>query len=126
MMYSGVFSDYEDKSISVSDFESTDTHKGIFEIIYSHGLKVPMMTGQNATDYFNGRFSDRWYPDFYKIRRSDVTVKEIMDFIKKYEHDRCTVNMNRFILQTPVDMLEEISHYAIDGLNWIGTEWNRK
>lgn len=123
MMYSSSFSDYEDTSIAVSDFESNEYHEGISEIIYSHGLKVPMMTGQYATDYFNGKFSDRWYPDFYKIQRSDITVKEIMDFIEEYKHDRCTVNMDRFIRQTPEDMLEKISHYMIEGLDWKGTKW---
>ena len=123
MMYSGDFSDHEDKSITAADFESTEEQKGIEEIIYSHGLKVPMMTGQYATDYFNGIFSDRWYPDFYKIQRSDITVNEIMDFIDEYDHDRTTVNMDRFIHETPEDMLEEISHYSIDGLDFKGTKW---
>lgn len=123
MMYSGNFSAHDNKSITVSDFESTDKHKGIEEIIYSHGIKVPMMTGQYATDYFNGRFSDRWYPDFYKIQRNDVTVKEIMDFIGEYINDRTTVNMKRFIRETPEDMLEEISHCSVDGFNWKDTKW---
>lgn len=123
MMYSGDFSSYEDKSITVDDFKSTENHKGIEEIIYSHGRKVPMMTGMYATDYANGRFSDRWYPDFYKIQRNNITVKEIMDFIDEYTHNRTTVNMNRFIRETPEDMLEEISHYMIDSFNWKGTKW---
>lgn len=123
MMYSVDFSDHEDKSITAADFEYTEEQKGIEEIIYSHGLKVPMMTGQYATDYFNGIFSDRWYPDFYKIQRSDITVNEIMDFIDEYDHDRTTVNMDRFIHETPEDMLEEISHYSIDGLDFKGTKW---
>ena len=123
MMYSCEFSSNENKSIATADFESTEHHKGIEEIVYSHGIKVPMMTGMYATDYNNGRFSDRWYPDFYKIQRSDVTVKEIMDFIDEYSHDRTTVNMDRFIRETPEDILEEISHYMIDGFNWKGTKW---
>ena len=123
MMYSINFSPYRDTTISASDFESTEIKKGIEKIIYSHGIKVPMMTGQYATDYSNGRFSDRWYPDFYKIQRKDVTVNEIMTFIDEYTHDRTTVNMNRFILETPEDMLEEISHYLIDGFDWKGTKW---
>lgn len=123
MMYSCEFSSYEDKSITTADFESTEHHKGIEEIVYSHGIKVPMMTGMYATDYNNGRFSDRWYPDFYKIQRSDITVKEILDFIDEYTNDRTTVNMNRFINETPEDMLEEISQYTINGFNWKGTKW---
>ena len=89
-----------------------------------------MKTGQYATDYFNGRFSDRWYPDFYKIQRTDITVKEIMDFIDEYNHNRTTVNMDRFINETPDDRLAELSTYSIDGLDWKGTkfekEWYKK
>lgn len=126
MMYSMEFSSYESKSILVTDFETTDGSKGIEEIVYSHGIKVPMMTGQYATDYFNGKFSDRWYPDFYKIERRDITVEEIMKFIADYRRDRRTVNMERFIRETQEDMLEEISHYWIEGLNWKGTKWESK
>ena len=86
MMYSGELSPYDDKCITSVDFESSEKQKGIEEIIYSHGRKVPMMSGNYATDYFNGKFSDRWYPDFYKIQRCDITVKEIMDFIDKFNH----------------------------------------
>ena len=77
MMYSGELSPYDDRNIISADFESTEHHKGIEEIIYSHGRKVPMMTGMYATDYNNGRFSDRWYPDFYKIQRSDMCIAVI-------------------------------------------------
>ena len=89
-----------------------------------------MKTGQYATDYFNGRFSDRWYTDFYKIQRTDITVKEIMDFIDEYNYNRTTVNMDRFINETPDDILAELSTYFIDGLDWKGTkfekEWYKK
>lgn len=125
MMYSRDFSSYESKSILVTDFDKTDESKGINEILYSHGIKVPMITGEYATDYFNGIFSDRWYPDFYKIERKDITIEEIMKFIDNYRRDRRTVNMNRFIQETPEEMLEEISHYWINGLNWQGTKWAR-
>jgi len=126
MMYSGTFSDYEDASITAADFETGEQNKGISEIVYSHGYKVPMMSGMYATDYFNGIFSDRWYPDFYKIQRNDITVKEIMDFIDEYNHDRTTVNMKRFIHETPDEILDEISHYMIDGFNFKGTKWENK
>ena len=121
MMYASDFSNYQDVSIHASDFDKTANSKGIEEIYYSHGLKVPMMTGQYATDYFNGRFSDRWYPDFYQ--RKDITVEEIMQFIDEYRHDRTTVNMNQFIQQTPEDMLTEISCYIIDSFDWSGTKF---
>ena len=115
-MYAGDFSSYEDKVINTDTFKGNEKEKAVGEILYSHGIKVPMKTGQYATDYFNGRFFDRWYPDFYKIQRKDITVKEIMDFIDEYAHDRTTVNMNRFINETPDDVLDELSNYLIDGL----------
>lgn len=123
VMYACDFSDYDDRIINVSDFTSTKTNKGIEEIIYSHGYRVPMMSGMYATDYSYGEFSDRWYPDFYKIQRSDITVKEIMEFIDTYTHDRTTVNMNRFIRETPDEILDEISRFMIKGLNFRGTKW---
>ena len=125
-MYAFEFSPNKDKTISPVDFDSKKEYKGIEEIIYSHGYKVPMNSGMYATDYNFGRFSDRWYPDFYKIQRKDITVKEIMEFIDKYNEDRTTVNMNRFINETPEDVLEVISGYLIDGFDWTGTKWERK
>lgn len=125
-MYSGTFSPYEDKIINEDTFKGNKEEKAVEEILYSHGFKVPMRTGQYATDYWNGRFSDRWYPDFYKIQRNDITVKEIMDFIDEYTHDRTTVNMDRFINETPDDVLEELSNYYIEGLNWKGTKFEKE
>ncbi len=125
-MYSRNFSSYENKIINEDIFTGNENEKAVGEILYSHGFKVPMKTGQYATDFFNGRFSDRWYPDFYKIQRKDITVKEIMDFIDEYTHDRITVNMDRFINETPDDILEELSGYWIEGLNWSGTKYENK
>lgn len=51
MMYASDFSSYQDASIGISAFNTTEELKGIEEIYYSHGLKVPMLTGQFATDY---------------------------------------------------------------------------
>lgn len=31
--------------------------------------------------------------------------------------------MNRKYTETPDDVLEELSHYGIDGLNWSGTKF---
>lgn len=125
-MYSEDFSSYKDKTIKADIFKGNEKEKAVEEILYSHGIKVPMKTGQYATDYFNGRFSDRWYPDFYKIQRNDITVKEIMDFIDEYTHDRTTVNMDRFINETPDDVLEELSNYYIKGFNWKGTKFEKE
>lgn len=114
-----------DKSITPDAFTTAKDHKGIEEIFYSNGLKVPIMTGMYATDYIAGNFSDGWCPDLYKIKRDDITKEEVFRFIDEYNHDRITVDMGRFIRETPDDMLEEISHYYIKGFNWKGTKYER-
>ena len=126
MMYTYDFSTHKDKSVVASDFESTENQKGIEEIIYSHGYKVPMMTGEYATGYFDGRFYDTCYPDFYELQRNDITAKEVKGFIKNFHHNRTTVNMDRFISETPEDVLEKISCYHIKGFSWKGTKWERE
>lgn len=112
-MYSDDFSLYEDRVIDKSTFNGSKEEKAIGEIFYSHGFKVPMVTGEYATDYFNGKFSSRRCPDFSEIQRTDITVKEIMDFIDEYTHDRNTVNMSRFINEHPMTFLK---NYLIIGL----------
>lgn len=126
MMYSCEFARYKDRTIEISDFEPSEHDKGIYKIIYSQGYRVPMMTGMYATDYCNGKFSDRWHPDFYEIQKRDITVEEIMKFIKKYNHDRTMVNIRRFINETPQEILKEISHYYIESFNWRGTKFENK
>lgn len=123
-MYSNNFS--KDRFITNSDFCDAEDHKAISEIFYSQGIRVPMMTGQYATDYYDGKFSDRWYPDFYKIQRKGITVDEIMLFINEYTQNRTTVNMTTFIRNTPDEMLKEISQYYIKGFNWRGTKYENK
>lgn len=130
MMYSRTFSPYKDATVITDNFKTSEEYKGIEEIIYSHGLKVPMMTGSYARNYTNGIFYDIYCPDFYKIRKKDITVNEIMSFIDEFNERRQTVNMNIFINETPEDMLKEISSYYIEGFDWSGTkyqnEWNSK
>lgn len=126
MMYAGDLSPYENKIITEEIFKGSEREKAVSEIFYSHGLKVPMKTGNYANNYFDGRFADMWYPDFYKIQRKDVTVPEIMDFIKEFTEERTTVSMNRFINENPEDMIEEISHYWIKGFDWTGTKYENE
>ena len=123
IMYSREFTYENTKTVTISDFGSTDGKKGIGEIFYSKGIRVPMMTGNYATNCFDGKFSDMLYPDFYKVQRRDVTVSEIMEFIDEFNHDRTTVNMDRFIAENPDDILEEISHHYIRGFSWKDTKF---
>lgn len=125
-MYTRSFSLYENREINDNIFKGSETEKAVGKILYSHGVKVPMKTGRYATDFSCGRFSDRCSPDFSRIRRCDVTVKEVTDFIEEYMDNRTTVNMNRFINETPDDILQELSSYWIEGLNWEGTKYWKK
>lgn len=47
-------------------------------------------------------------------------------FNDEYNRDRSTVNMRRFINETPDDVLKELANYAIDGLDFAGTKYERK
>lgn len=125
-MYACDFSPHEDASIHIENFGWPGNKKGFSEIFYSHGIHVPMVTGTDATGYFNGKFYDNWYPDFWKIERIDVTVEEIMKFITKWREERITVDMGTFISQTDDDILEELSHYYIPAFNWAGTKFEKK
>lgn len=83
------------------------------EIMVDGGLKVPMNTGEFANCYDGRRFYDMVYPDYYKF--------------EKWTKDRTTVNIDRFVnMYKDVDngdMLRELSHYCIDGLDLKGTEY---
>jgi hypothetical protein len=120
MMYRRDFTYNDSESINKDNIDQYS------EVYYDKGYKVMMNSGMYATDYENGRFSDCWYPEFYKIQRSDVTVDEIMEFIKKYHKDRSTVNMNQLISSIPDDVLEELSNYWIEGLDWTGTKYQKE
>lgn len=123
-MYSRNLSLYENMTISSETFEEHSEYTAISEIYYSHGIKVPMMSGMNATHYKFGIFSDDWYPDFYKIEGADII--EVWNFINKWRKDRATVNMNLFIHDTPDEYLKEISCYLISQFDWTGTKYERK
>lgn len=111
----------------ISDFSPyTDTiinKEEVGEIIYSHGLKVPMMTGNYANSYFNGRFYDNCNPDFYKIKRNGITVEEIKRYLDDYEKCCQTVDMKRFINENDEGDLKRISNYLIESLCWKNTEY---
>lgn len=125
-MYSGKVFEYKDGSINVEDFTEHDNKKAISEIFYSHGIKVPMMTGEYARSYFCDQFADMWYPDFYKIQRGNITLEEVKEFVDEFTKNQIVVNMNRFIRETPDEYLKEISCYLIRAFDWTGTKYERK
>lgn len=100
--------------------------KPFSELWYNLGIKVPMMTGEYARSHFGDSFCDMWWPNWYKVQRSDVTVEDFQKFIADYTHNQCTVNMDRFIHETPEEYLEEISQYWIKAFDWRGTKYDHK
>ncbi len=114
-------------SITPESFKNTKENKGLSEIFYSAGIQVPMMSG-NAARMHNRHgeyFLDIWWPDWYKIERSDITKEEIMEFISKYKEDCKTVNMTRFIRETPKEYIELLAQSWCKEFNWDGTEYEK-
>lgn len=132
MIYNMYTMNDESYELTADRFNGNDKHKGIYKVIHSVGERPVMMTGMHATHYFApaGRFEDSWYPDFWKIQRSDITKEEILQFIKEWEKDRVTVNMHQLLRMLDEEKLEALSAYMIDGLDWTGTkyekEWHKK
>lgn len=100
--------------------------KPFSELFYSLGIKVPMMTGEYARSYFGDTFCDMWYPDWYKVERIDVTVDDFKKFIADFKENQKTVNMDRFIHDTPEEFLQIISRYWIKAFDWRGTKYDNK
>lgn len=120
--------DFSDKSTSITQdcFSGSKSKKAISEIYYSHGIKVPMKNGYYATRYFNDMFmDDRFISNLYEIDRYDVSPEEVHEFIEKTKHEMCTVNMVRFIRETPDEALEEISKYYVPAFDWSGTKYQK-
>lgn len=127
-MYAYPMGQYDDFTLTADNFETVEGHKGIHKVWYSKGKQVMMNTGYYAKCYTpaHGRFEDIWYPDFWKIQRNDITVDEIQQFIKEWENDRITVNMNMLLRELSHDEAEALSHFIISGLDWTGTKYERK
>ena len=107
----------------------TDGESGgrpINEILFSVGLKVPMMSGEFAAQYFCDTFYDNWYPNFDKLMKPDITTSEIQEFVDTFHKERSTVNMEQFIRDTPDEYLREISGYLVRAFNWKGTKYERE
>lgn len=127
-MYAYPMGQHNNFILTAENFETVEGRKGIQKVWYSVGEQVMMQTGYYAKHYDapNGRFEDIWYPDFWKVQRSNITVEEIQQFIKEWEHDRVTVNMNWLLRTLSDDEAEALSHFYIKGLDWTGTKYERK
>lgn len=95
------------------------------KIVYDEGYKVPMKTGEYATRYYNGRFSDMTYPFFTEIERVDTTMDDVREFIDKFRTDRITVNMDNLVKELPDEVLTELSDYFIDAFDWTSTPYKK-
>lgn len=131
-MYSFEHGNHEDYELTADSFATTDTHKGIYKVLRSVGERPAMMTGMpaNGFDPFSHCFQDNWYPNFWKIERSDITKEEIFQFIEQWKKDHVTVNMGLLLIMLDDDKLDALSCYNIKGLDWVGTryekEWHKK
>ena len=116
--------DFEEETISTSNFFDNNGNRPFDEFCYSKGIRVPMNTGSYARAQFNNQFTDIWYPDFHSVLKKSSTKEEIVEFINKFLKDANTVNMNRLIAEIgDDDKCEVLSHYAIKAFNWKGTKW---
>lgn len=124
MMYTFEADGYQ---LTADMFESSENRKGIAKVIHSLGKRPVMRTGMHATHYTHccGRFEDSWYPDFWKIERNGITVEEIFQFIEQWKKDRVTVNMNSLLNELTDEEAESLSGYAIEGLDWKGTKFEK-
>lgn len=113
----------KDFIVDPSSFNDAERTKGIYRIIYSKGKQVCMETGMNANSFFNGRFLDNWFPDFYKIERTDITVPEIMQFIEAWRKDRETVMMGSLLRDLTDEEATLLARRHIKNLDWTGTKY---
>lgn len=113
-----------DNPISLEDIFVREKCKPYTEILYSPGIRVPMKTGMCARSYNSDHFCDTWHPDWSKIEWRGITTKKFLEFINKYKRDQVTVDMDRFIRETPDEYLDDISKYCITAFDWNGTRWD--
>lgn len=96
------------------------------KVMYSKGYGVPMMTGEYASGYYCNGFVDMVYPDFMEIEKINTTMDDVKRWIATFRKNGHTVNMDRLIHEFPDDVVEELSHYLISGLDWKGTKYEHK
>lgn len=113
----------KDFTIDPASFNNAERTKGIYRIIYSKGKQVRMKTGMNANSFFHGEFLDNWFPDFWKIERTDITVPEIMQFIQDWRKDRETVMMNSLLRDLTDEEAKLLAPCCIKNLDWTGTPY---
>ena len=91
-MYSKDFRDGRTTSITLDMFIGSNETKGIDAVLIDEGYKVPMKTGNYATDFYNDQFSEHSDPEFCMLQKPDITYP-IMQFIQNYDELRTTVDM---------------------------------
>lgn len=92
-------------SITVEDFNLSNSKKPFSEIYFSHGYRVPMMSGGYATGFKNNSF----YENYPMKTRSNVLTQ--------------CVDMDRLIKEIPDEMLDAFSRLNISGIDWTGTKY---
>ena len=102
---------------------NTDTityQKGISEIIFSDGIKVPMKTGNYADEFVCGYFFDNTGLSFYEVMKDSMSTKDMIEREEEWKTNSGTVDMERFIKETPEPYLTEISQSGIPAFHWEG------
>lgn len=104
---------------------NTQTKRPVYKMIYVKAIRIPMKTGGYATYLSGDHFYDGTRPDFYRLG-SNASAQEIIEFIKDWDRDSSTVNMDRLIRENTDEILTELSGYLTSAFNWKGTKYERK
>ena len=95
------------------------------EVYYSVGYPVPMKTGNYANRFSetSDRFYDMEYPMLSEIDRHNITYKDVHEFVNNFYKNSSTVDMERFMRETPKDVLASIACYGFRAFKWEGTPY---
>lgn len=114
------------------DEKSKEELSMISKVIYSHGIKVPMMTGEYANTRFCHNFIDSSSASGILIgdlsksimlsESKDEVMKKVQNVLEDYEEKRRTVDMARLVRETSEDDLKVLKQYAISQFDWSQVE----
>lgn len=99
-----------------------------FEILIDAGIKVPMLSGQDANSYdpCSGFYDTACHEMVTRNKLSDLTGD--MHCNEKSMDKRHTVDMNNFIKNNidKIDLLEDLAKSYHAGFDWTGTPYDTK
>ena len=106
------YSPYDDSNINVDDLQEGK----IKEILYNHGVKVPVMTGEYAVRYINGVFTSDWGLSGDSLsqtldslsRSSRMKSAKLRSYIDNMIDRSCRVDVSRLVKSVPEDMVRDV------------------